>query len=151
MNPAIFREYDIRGIADQDYDVDFARVLGRAYATYVADKNVKRVTVGRDARLTSNKYADALKDGLRSGGLDVVDLGMTPTPLVYYSLYHLEVDNDVVIRIAKTAVARSMSDPDPAAQPASRTRRGLLGSGAVSKDADAAAEGDESPGGDDDK
>jgi preprotein translocase subunit YajC len=66
-------------------------------------------------------------------------------------LYHLEVDNDVVIRIAKTAVARSMSDPDPAAQPASRTRRGLLGSGAVSKDADAAAEGDESPGGDDDK
>ena len=66
-------------------------------------------------------------------------------------LYHLEVDNDVVIRIAKTAVARSMSDPDPAAQPASRSRRGLLGSGAVSKDADAAAEGDESPGGDDDK
>ena len=66
-------------------------------------------------------------------------------------LYHLEVDNDVVIRIAKTAVARSMSDPDPAAQPASRTRRGLLGSGAVSKDADAAADGDESPGGDDDK
>lgn len=62
-------------------------------------------------------------------------------------LYHLEVDNDVVIRIAKTAVARSMSDPDPAAQPASRTRRGLLGSGAASKDAD----GDESPGGDDDK
>ena len=66
-------------------------------------------------------------------------------------LYHLEVDNDVVIRIAKTAVARSMSDPDPAAQPASRTRRGLQGSGAVSKDADAAADGDESPGGDDDK
>ena len=66
-------------------------------------------------------------------------------------LYHLEVDNDVVIRIAKTAVARSMSDPDPAAQPASRTRRGLLGSGAASKDADATADGDESTGGDDDK
>ena len=66
-------------------------------------------------------------------------------------LYHLEVDNDVVIRIAKTAVARSMSDPDPAAQPASRTRRGLLGSGAATKDADATADGDESPGGDDDK
>src|SRR5690242_11262637 len=49
-------------------------------------------------------------------------------------LYHLEVDNDVVIRIAKTAVARSMDEPDPASQPASRSRRGLLGSGAASKD-----------------
>lgn len=97
MNPAIFREYDIRGVADQDFDVEFARVLGRAYATYVADKNVKRITVGRDARLTSNKYADALKDGLRAGGLDVVDLGMTPTPLVYYSLFHLPVDGGIQV------------------------------------------------------
>jgi phosphomannomutase/phosphoglucomutase len=97
VNPAIFREYDIRGIADVDYDAAFARVLGRAYATFVADKNVKRVSVGRDARLTSNKYADALKDGLRSGGLDVVDLGMTPTPLVYYSLHHLDVDGGIQV------------------------------------------------------
>jgi phosphomannomutase/phosphoglucomutase len=96
-NPAIFREYDIRGIADVDYDADFARLLGRAYATYVADKNVKRVSVGRDARLTSDKYADALKDGLRAGGLDVVDLGMTPTPLVYYSLFHLDVDGGIQV------------------------------------------------------
>lgn len=51
-------------------------------------------------------------------------------------LYHLEVDNDVVIRIAKTAVARSMDEPDPATQPASRSRRGLLGSGAATKDAE---------------
>jgi phosphomannomutase / phosphoglucomutase len=96
MNPAIFREYDIRGIADKDYDVEFARVLGRAYATYVGPQ-VKRVSVGRDARLTSNKYADALKDGLRAGGLDVVDLGMTPTPLVYYSLFHLDVDGGIQV------------------------------------------------------
>ncbi len=97
VNPAIFREYDIRGIADVDYDAGFARLLGRAYATYVADKNVKRVSVGRDARLTSNKYADALKDGLRTGGLDVVDLGMTPTPLVYYSLHHCDVDGGIQV------------------------------------------------------
>jgi phosphomannomutase / phosphoglucomutase len=97
VNASIFREYDIRGIADVDYDADFARLLGRAYATFVAGKNVKRVSVGRDARLTSNKYADALKDGLRSGGLDVVDLGMTPTPLVYYSLHHLAVDGGIQV------------------------------------------------------
>jgi phosphomannomutase/phosphoglucomutase len=96
-NPAIFREYDIRGIADVDYDAEFARLLGRAYATYVADKNVQRVSVGRDARLTSNEYADALKDGLRAGGLDVVDLGLTPTPLVYYSLYHCDVDGGIQV------------------------------------------------------
>lgn len=87
-NPAIFREYDIRGIAEADYDAEFANLLGRAYATYVADLGMRRVSVGRDARLTSNRYAEALQDGLRAGGLDVVDLGMTPTPLVYYSLHH---------------------------------------------------------------
>jgi phosphomannomutase/phosphoglucomutase len=97
VNPAIFREYDIRGIADVDYDAEFARLLGRAYATLVADKDVRRVSVGRDARLTSNKYADALKDGLRAGGLDVVDLGMTPTPLVYYSLHHLDVGGGIQV------------------------------------------------------
>jgi len=97
MNPAIFREYDVRGVADVDYDVDFARRLGRAYATYVADKNVRRVTVGRDARVTSDKYAEALKDGLRAGGLDVVDLGMCPTPLVYFSLFHLDVDGGIQV------------------------------------------------------
>jgi len=97
MNPAIFREYDIRGIADEDYDESFARLLGRAYATFVADKGVRKVSVGRDCRLTSNKYAEALKDGLRSGGLNVVDLGMTPTPLVYFSLYHLDVDGGIQV------------------------------------------------------
>ncbi len=97
FNPAIFREYDIRGIADVDYDAAFAYLLGRAYATFVADEHVQRVSVGRDVRLTSNKYADALKDGLRAGGLDVVDLGMTPTPLVYYSLHHLDVGGGIQV------------------------------------------------------
>ncbi|MCC6849749.1 MAG: phosphomannomutase/phosphoglucomutase [Deltaproteobacteria bacterium] len=96
-NPSIFREYDIRGIADVDYDADFARLLGRAYATYAADQGMRRVSVGRDARLTSNEYAEALKDGLRAGGLDVVDLGMTPTPLVYYSLHHCDVDGGIQV------------------------------------------------------
>ncbi len=67
-------------------------------------------------------------------------------------LYHLEVYNDVVIRIAKTAVARSLAEAEASAQPASRTRRGLLGSGAATKDSEpTASDGDESSGGDDDK
>ncbi len=97
MNPAIFREYDIRGVADRDFDVEFARKLALAYAAFVAKRNAKRIAIGRDVRLTSNKYADALKDGLRTAGLDVVDIGMTPTPLVYYSTFHLPVDGAIQV------------------------------------------------------
>jgi len=97
INPAIFREYDIRGVADRDYDVDFARLLGRAYATLVAARGARRVSVGRDCRLTSEKYAAALRDGLRAGGLDVVDLGMCPTPLLYFSLFHLDLDGGIQV------------------------------------------------------
>lgn len=53
MNPAIFREYDIRGIADSDFDSDFAFTLGRAYGTYARGQGKKRVAVGRDCRLTA--------------------------------------------------------------------------------------------------
>ena len=97
MNPAIFREYDIRGVADQDYDERFARTLGLAYATRFGKDGVKRVSVGRDCRVTSDKYAEALKDGLLAGGLDVVDIGMTPTPLTYFSLFHLDVDGGIQV------------------------------------------------------
>ena len=97
MNPAIFREYDIRGVADKDYDAEFARKLGLAYAALVAEKGAKRIAIGRDCRLTSDKYADALKDGLRTAGLHVVDVGMCPTPLVYFSLFHLQVDGAIQV------------------------------------------------------
>jgi phosphomannomutase / phosphoglucomutase len=97
MNPAIFREYDIRGVADRDYDAEFARQLGRAYATFVEPTRARRVSVGRDCRLTSDKYAAAVIEGLRAGGLDVVDLGMCPTPLVYFSLFHLDLDGGVQV------------------------------------------------------
>ena len=97
MNPAIFREYDIRGVADRDYDADFARRLGVAYAVFAGARGVCRVAVGRDCRLTSDKYADALKHGLRSSGLDVVDLGMCPTPLVYFSLFSLDVGGAIQV------------------------------------------------------
>jgi len=97
MNPAIFREYDIRGVADRDYDAEFARQLGHAYTTFVERTGARRVSVGRDCRLTSDKYAAALIEGLRAGGLDVVDLGMCPTPLVYFSLFHLDLDGGIQV------------------------------------------------------
>ena len=81
MNPAIFREYDIRGIAEKDFNADFVVTLGQAYGTYARAQGKQRVAIGRDCRLTSDSYAAALRQGLRSTGVDVVDIGIVPTPL----------------------------------------------------------------------
>lgn len=97
MNTAIFREYDIRGVADRDYDEEFVRRLGRAFATHARGRGAKRVSVGRDCRLTSEKYHGALCEGIRAAGVDVVDVGMCPTPLLYFSLFHLDLDGGVQV------------------------------------------------------
>jgi phosphomannomutase/phosphoglucomutase len=104
VNPAIFREYDIRGEAERDFDADFAYQLGRAYAAYVEQEGSpvlrdgrRRVSVGRDCRLTSDSYADALRRGLADSGLDVTDLGVCPTPLMYFSLFHLDLDGGIQV------------------------------------------------------
>jgi len=97
VNPAIFREYDIRGIADKDFDSNFAFTLGRAYGTYVRGQGKKRVAVGRDCRLTSDKYATALRRGLCASGLDVLDIGVCPTPLMYFALYHYDLDGGLQV------------------------------------------------------
>lgn len=103
IKPSIFREYDIRGIAGRDLSVEFAELLGRAYATYmngrkpVAGRQRLTVSVGRDCRLTSDAYADGLISGLRRGGLDVIELGVCPTPLTYFSLFHLDIDGGIMV------------------------------------------------------
>ena len=88
----IFREYDIRGIVGSELTDDHAEQIGRAYATLARTKSLKTVTVGRDGRLSSPSLHGRLVKGLTDGGLDVVDLGACPTPLVYFSLFHLPVD-----------------------------------------------------------
>src|SRR5437762_11754247 len=87
MNPAIFREYDLRGTADTDFDRNFAFTLGRAYGTYALGQGKKRVAVARDCRLTSDKYAAALRPGLCATGLDAPDIGECPTPLCNCSVH----------------------------------------------------------------
>jgi phosphomannomutase/phosphoglucomutase len=97
MNPSIFREYDIRGVAEKDFDKEFALLLGKAHGTAVGERGGKRVTVGRDCRATSDAYAKAVIAGLASTGLQVYDLGVCPTPLLYFSLFHLDVDGGIQI------------------------------------------------------
>src|SRR5215510_12953331 len=97
MNPSAFREYDIRGLAEKDFDRDFALLLGKVHGTAVAEKGGTRVTVGRDCRTTSDPYAEAVIAGMASAGLQVYDIGICPTPLLYFSLFHLNVDGGIQI------------------------------------------------------
>ncbi len=97
MNPSVFREYDIRGLAEKDFDREFALLLGKVHGTAIADRGGKRVTVGRDCRSTSDAYAEAVMAGLAACGLQVYDIGVCPTPLLYFSLFHLDVDGGVQV------------------------------------------------------
>src|SRR4051812_45641831 len=103
MNPSIFREYDIRGIAGQDLSPEFAECLGRAYAKYmvgrtpVASRKRLTVSVGQDCRLSSDSYSSALITGLTQSGLDVVRLGTCPTPLTYFSIFDLDLDGGIMV------------------------------------------------------
>ncbi|MDX2347772.1 MAG: phosphomannomutase/phosphoglucomutase [Nitrospirota bacterium] len=93
----IFREYDIRGIVENDLTPDVVEKIGRAYATLARERGVKRITVGRDGRLTSPALRDQLIAGLTGAGVNVVDLGLCATPLLYFSLFHCDVDGGIMI------------------------------------------------------
>lgn len=97
MNPEIFRQYDIRGIVDKDLTDDVVENIGKAYGTYVKDKNVKKITLGGDCRLSSDRFRNVLKKGLLSTGLHVIDLGTCPTPLLYFSIRHLKTEGGIMI------------------------------------------------------
>ncbi len=104
INPSIFREYDIRGIAGRDLTSEFAYTLGLTYAEYAyrkkgANGEVKKlkITVGKDCRLTSDDYAANLVRGLTEGGIDVIRIGTCPTPLTYFSIFHLQTDGGIMI------------------------------------------------------
>jgi phosphomannomutase/phosphoglucomutase len=97
ISSTIFREYDIRGLVDQDLTEDAVRLVGRALGTEVREQGGRRVVVGRDCRESGPRFAVALIDGLRSTGVDVTDLGVVPTPLTYFAAATLPVDGLVMI------------------------------------------------------
>lgn len=97
VNPTIFRAYDIRGIVDVDLSEEVYHTLGRAAGTYFRRRGGRRIVVARDARLTSPAYAAALIAGLRSAGCDVVDVGMVPTPVMYFAVAYLKADGGAVV------------------------------------------------------
>ena len=100
MNQSIFREYDIRGIAGTDLTKDFAYNLGKTYAEWVfgqTDKKDLTISIGRDCRLTSDEYANALIQGLLDSGLNVLNIGTCPTPLTYFSVFHYKTDGAIMV------------------------------------------------------
>jgi phosphomannomutase/phosphoglucomutase len=97
INSEIFREYDIRGIADKDLTSPVIETLGRAFAFYIREKGVTRATVGYDARLSSPRLCDDICRGLVTGGINVTVIGLCPTPVLYYSLFHLNPGSGIMI------------------------------------------------------
>ena len=90
--PGIFRQYDIRGIVGRDLTTEAAGGIGVAFATYLAEHGkTGAVVVGRDNRPSGDELRDALVAGLTSSGVDVIDIGVVPTPLNYWALHHLDV------------------------------------------------------------
>ncbi len=97
INDKIFREYDIRGIVGQDLDEAIVETLGRAMGTYFRARGRSDAAVGRDCRLSSPSFARALARGLQATGCDVTDLGVIPTPLLYFSVFHKKKQAGVMI------------------------------------------------------
>lgn len=97
MNEGMFRRYDIRGIAEDDLTEEVVTALGRAYGTVIRRAGGKRISVGRDCRASGIRIMNNFELGVRSTGIDVVRLGVVPTPVVYFSLHRYELDGGVVI------------------------------------------------------
>jgi len=97
LKPTIFREYDIRGIAESELPDSGIQDLGRAIGTYLQRHNGRNINLGRDCRLSSDRLRNALIEGLKSSGCQVTDIGVVPTPVLYYSVFHLKADGAVMI------------------------------------------------------
>jgi phosphomannomutase/phosphoglucomutase len=97
MNPQIFREYDVRGLVDKDLTDSVVENLGKGLATMVKRAGGSTVVVGRDARLSGERFRDAFIKGVLSTGLSVVDVGIVPTPIVYFAANTLPVDGLAMI------------------------------------------------------
>jgi phosphomannomutase/phosphoglucomutase len=97
LSPTIFREYDIRGVVDQDLTEEAVRLVGKALGSRIREAGGARAAVGRDCRLSGPKFAKAMIEGLTSTGVDVVDLGVVPTPLTYFAAHTLDVQGICMI------------------------------------------------------
>ncbi len=97
VSSTIFREYDIRGIADRDLPDELVKHLGRAIGSYLKARNGKVMALGTDCRLSSPRLRSALASGLMECGINVIDIGLVPTPVLYFAIHHFRTDGGVMI------------------------------------------------------
>ncbi|HET7825142.1 MAG TPA: phosphomannomutase/phosphoglucomutase [Anaeromyxobacter sp.] len=97
LSPTIFREYDIRGLVDQDLTEEAVHLVGKALGTRIREAGGRKAAVGRDARLSGPRFARSMIEALRSTGVDVLDLGIVPTPLTYFAAHTAGVDGICMI------------------------------------------------------
>jgi phosphomannomutase len=97
FNPTILREYDIRGIVGDTLKEADAYALGRTFAAKARDEGARRIAVGRDGRLHSGMLEAALVRGLTEGGIDVMQIGMGPSPMLYFATHFLDVDGGIQV------------------------------------------------------
>ena len=97
VDASIFKAYDIRGVVDQALREDAVRAVGRVLGTLAHDADVKRFCVGKDGRLTGERLQNALVEGIASTGMDVLDVGAVPTPVLYYATKHFDCGTGVAV------------------------------------------------------
>lgn len=97
INTDIFRQYDIRGVVDKDLTHETVELLGKGIGSYFRANNRREVALGRDCRLSSPRFSEALSTGLLSTGCRITDLGIIPTPLLYFTMYTKNMEAGVII------------------------------------------------------
>ena len=108
INPHIFRQYDIRGLVGKDLTPEVLEAVGRAFGSLIRDRKAepdagstprarKRITLGRDVRESSSTFAEAFAKGASAAGVDVIDIGMVTTPMLYFSIFHFDADGGAMI------------------------------------------------------
>ena len=97
MNEYIFREYDIRGIVEEDFNTQLVVALGKAFGTYLCNQDQRKLSISGDVRHTTETLKNDFITGVISTGIDVCDLGVLPTPLNYFSLFNTDIVNSVQV------------------------------------------------------
>ena len=97
INPLIFRCYDIRGKVGIDLDAEKVEAIGKAYGTFLKRRKIRQAIIGRDCRLSGEEFQNAFIKGLTETGVDVIDIGMVMTQMVYYGQYRFQVNGGAMI------------------------------------------------------
>ena len=97
LTPEIFRAYDIRGVVADALTPDAVRQIGQAFGSECVERGIKTAVVARDGRVSGPELIKTLAEGIQSAGVDVVDIGMVPTPVLYYATFKLETGTGVMV------------------------------------------------------